>query len=162
MTKQRGFTLIEVLLYTMIAGAILLAAVRLATTALTIRSKVRSTLVLEENVRFASGRITNLVLEATGITTPVIGTPSSTLALTTSVVTTTPSTFRLTNGALTLAQGTGTAMAITSNEVKVTRLLFTRVSSTTPIVRIELTATLTNASVSFPSLSVTTTADVRK
>jgi hypothetical protein len=162
MTKQRGFTLIEVLMYTLIAGGVMLAGVALATTALRIRTSIRSTLILEENMRFASGRITNLVLEATGITTPVAGSPSSTLILTMPVPSLSPTIITLNGGVVSIAQGTGASNSLMSAEIKATRLTFTRVSSTTPIVQIELAATLANADATFPWLEVTTTADVRK
>jgi len=157
-----GFTLIETLLYIAFVGMILTSVVLLATTALTVRSKVRASVILEENIRFATSRIRGLVTEATGITTPAVSMTGATLVLTMASSTLNPTTITLTNGAITLTQGLGTALAITANEVMVAQLTFTTLNGTAPAARIVLTAGLRNALPSYPTMTVTTTAVIHR
>ncbi len=162
-SRKSGFTLLETLIYTGFVGLIMGTMVLLAYTTLTVRSKLRASLIVEENMRFATMRITSLVNEASGITTPTLGSSSGTLVLTSSVTSTNPTTITTTSGVIYLTQGaTGTAQALTSNEISVSSFLFTRVSSTSAIVRMVMKGALRNAPSSYSSLTVTTTAAVRR
>ncbi len=158
--RDRGFTLIETILYVAFTAMILTSVVLLASTALNIRSRVRASLILEENVRFATGRIRTLVTEASGITTPAAGTVGSTLVLVMASSTSNPTTVTLTGGVIMLTQGTGTALALTSNEVAISALTFTRLTGTVSSTRIVLTGGLRNATASYPTMTVTTTASI--
>ncbi len=161
--RRPGFTLIETLIYTAFVGMIMTTMVLLASTAFTVRSKLRASIVLEQNVRFAVTRITTVISEASGITTPALGTSSSTLVLTTSATSTNPTTIRNTGGIITITQGaTGTALTLNSNEVSFSNLSFTRVSSTAAMVRIVASGGLRNAAASYATITVTTTAAVRR
>ena len=161
--RRPGFTLIETLIYTAFDGMIMTTMVLLASTAFTVRSKLRASIVLEQNVRFAVTRITTVISEASGITTPALGTSSSTLVLTTSATSTNPTTIRNTGGIITITQGaTGTALTLNSNEVSFSNLSFTRVSSTAAMVRIVASGGLRNAAASYATITVTTTAAVRR
>jgi len=151
-----AFTLIETLMYVAFAGMILTSVVWLAATALTIRSKTRASIVLEEDVRFASGRIRSLVTASTGILAPTASATGTTLQLSMASSSANPTTISFATGTIYLTQGTGTAMALTSSEVLISRLVFTRVSSTAASIRMVLTGGLRNA----PTMTVTTTASV--
>ncbi len=157
-----GFTLIETMLYIAFVGMILTSVVLLATTAFRVRSTVRASLVVQENARFAASRIRSLVTEASDITSPASGATSTTLILSTAVPAENPTTITLTNGVITLTQGAGAATALTSNEVNVSNLTFTRLGGTIPSVRMSLTGTLRNAAAPTPSFTATSTASVRK
>lgn len=159
---RSGFTFIETLLYIALIGVIMPAVIMLAYSAFSVRSEVRASAVLNENIRFALSRLNATVGEATGITTPSGGTTSSTLILTMATSTMNPTTFNLSGGALTMQQGTGTATTITSSEITISNLTFTRVSSTAPIIQTVFTGKLSNAVSTFPSITVTTTASVRR
>lgn len=158
--RRPGFTLIETILYVAFTAMILTSVVLLVTTALNVRSRVRASVILEENMRFASGRIRSLVSEATGITTPAAGTVSSTLVLVTASTTTNPTTIRLAGGVITLTQGAGAAMALTSNEVAISALTFARLAGIVSSTRIVVTGGLRNASAAYPTMTVTTTASI--
>ena len=152
-----GFTLIETLIYTGFVGMILTSTILLVFATFTIRSKLRASVILEQNVRFAGLRIGSLVTEATGITTPSLGNTGNTLVLTTSVPATNPTTITNTGGVITVTQGLGAAQAITSNEVSFSTLSFARVSSTSAIVRMVMTASPSGSPASYSALTVTTT-----
>ncbi len=162
MRRSSGFSLLEVLLYAAFVGIILTSVILLATMAFTARSKVRTELVLKQNVRYALAQIALSVADATGITSPAIGVTSSTLVLGTSVTSTNPTTFTLTNGTITMSQGTGTALALLSNEVSLSNFTFTRVSSTTPTVRIVVSGGILGAAPNYPTMVVTSTAAIRR
>lgn len=160
---RSGSTLIETLIYTAFVGMIMGSMVLLASTALTVRSKLRASIVLEQNVRFAVTRITSVVSEASGITSPALGASGNTLILTTAATSTNPTTIGNTGGTITITQGaSGTAQALVSNEVSFSNLSFTRVSSTAAMVRIIAAGGLRNAAASYATITVTTTAAVRR
>lgn len=160
--RRPGFTLVEVLIYAALVGMVMVSVVLLASTAFTVRSRVRSALILEENIRFASGRIVSLVTGASGMTFPTIGTTSSTLVMTMTSPSQSPTTISLSNGTIMLAQGSSTALALTSSEVAISNLSINRVSSTAPFVRILISGGLRNPPPQSPTLTVTTTAAVRR
>lgn len=162
MRRSPAFSLLEVLLYSAFVGVILTSVILLATMTFTSRSKVRSALIVKQNMRVALTQIAFSVGEATGITSPAVGVTSSTLVLAMASSTRNPTTFTLTNGTITMSQGTGTALALLSDEVSLSGFTFTRVSSTTPTVRIVASGGLRGAAQNFPTLTVTTTAAVRR
>lgn len=162
-THQRGFSLLEVLIYTAFIGTIMVSMTLVANAAFTMRSKLRAALILEQNLRFAVGRVTALVTEASGMTTPALGATSGTLVLVMTTTSTNPTTVTNIDGIVYVTQGaTGTAQALTSNEVSMTTLSFTRVSSTSAVVRIVASGGPRNAASSYGTLTVTTTAAVRR
>lgn len=163
MQRRPGLTLIEVLIYTAFVGMIMVSMALLASTAFTVRGKLRDALVLEQNIRSSLNRISFLVSEASGITTPPLGSASGILVLTMPTGAQSPTTITTTSGTIMLTQGaTGTAQALTSNEVSISTLTLTRVSSTNPVVRIVVTGGMRNAASTYETLTVTTTASVRR
>ena len=159
-TISSGTTLIELLISSTIVAALLIGVVGLASMSFSIRGRTHAALTVNENLQFAFGRISGSLVEATGILTPPLGSTSSTLALTTSASSTNPTIIQLADGIITITQGTSTISTLTSREIEVIRLNFTRVSSTTPGVRIVAVARL-RESVEMP-LSVTTTVMIRR
>ncbi len=163
MTRHRpGFTLIETLLYTLFVGMLMTSMTLLAYTAFSIRDKLRASLIVEENVRFSLGRIASLVSEASDVSVPTVGSTSGTLILSMPSVANSPTTIALTDGTVFLTQTTGTTVALTSNEVSFSTLSFTRVSSTSAIIRIVATGGMRNATSAYATFTVTTTAAVRR
>jgi len=160
--RRRGFTLIEVLLYTAFVAMIMTSVTLLVAGALTSQSKLRSSLILKENVRYAIWQIQSAVGEATSITTPASGVPSSTINLITASSTTATIAFNAASGTITLSQGTSTALQLLSSEVQITGFTATRVNSTSSTLRLVLSAKLLNASPSYPTVAVTTTAAIRR
>lgn len=164
MTHRRpGFTLIEVLIYTVFVGMIMIAMTLLANTTFTVRSKLRASLILEQNVRVAVSRIVSLVNAASDISVPSLGGSGGTLVLTMPVTTQNPTTITSIDGTIIITQGAaGTAQTLTSNEIVISTLLFARVSSTTPMVRMVVLGGTRNASASYGVITTTTTAAVRR
>lgn len=160
--RRPGFSLIEVLLYTAFVGIIMLSMVLVANTAFSIKSRLRASQTLEQNIRFATLRMAALTAEATDISTPTIGNSSGTLILTMPNAAQNPTTFSNVSGTILLQQGaSGTWEMLTSNEVSVSSLTFTRTSSTLATVRVVVSAALRNTTATYGTLTVTTTAATR-
>ena len=160
--RRNGFTIFEVLLYTAFVAMILSSVTILVSAALSSQSKLRSSLILKTNVRYALLQIQSAVGEAKSITTPASGVTSSTIVLTTASSTQTSFTFPAASGTLMMAQGTSTALQLLSNEVQITNFAVTRLSSASSTLSISLSAKLRGASASYPTVSVTTTAAIRR
>lgn len=162
MRKVTGFTLIEVLIYTATVAVIMVGVTLLATAALSVRSQVRASIILEENYRFATNRMVSLVNGAVGINEPLKGFSGSEIILIMREPAVNPTVINTQNGVVFVQQGSGQPVALTSAEVDINNLQFIRASSTIPMVRIVMSGALRDAHPSYPSLTVTTTAVVRQ
>lgn len=162
MHTSRGFTLIEIIIYTVIVSSILASMILITRAMYETHARVRSSIILEENLRFALARVTIAIREADAVTTPASGT-GTTLGLTMSDPADDPTTITETNGILLMQEGSGANNALTSSELEVTDLTFTRSSGTTPIIRIELTGQLRDAMGPYQtSLTFTNSAVIRR
>ena len=160
---RKGFTLIEVLIYIALLAVMLLGMVQLTASVLDLRGRVQNAKVLEENLRHALTRITAQVRHADDITLPLAG-AADTLALTMLDPALDPTTFTVDGGAITIRQGaTAPAIPLTSSEIEVTSLTFSRIAATPPAVRIDIAGQLRSAAGPYQSrLSVGTTAVIRR
>jgi len=165
MKHPRAFTLIEMLVYTALVASIMTAVVLLTVAMLNTRGQARGELVLNENMEYLLYRLGYQIHEATGITTPSgTGSSSSTLILTMASSTLNPTTIRLTNGTATLAQGaSATAYVLTSSEIEITALTFTRASGTPASVKIDVAGRVRNATSTYQtSVTLSSFATVRR
>ncbi|MDF1497349.1 MAG: prepilin-type N-terminal cleavage/methylation domain-containing protein [Patescibacteria group bacterium] len=159
---KSGFTLIEVLIYTAMVGLVMLGVIMLASVTLTVRSKVRASIILEENYRFTMSRITTMVNQAEDITSPLVGTNSEEIVLSMKESALSPTVINVQDGVIYVQQGVGQPMPLTSEEVDIQDFQIFRVSSTAPMVRMVVYGKLRGADSSYPDLTVTTTAVIRK
>lgn len=130
-----GITLIELLISSIIVSMLLLGITNLASLGRTTHRRAQDEFTVNENLRHAMSRLSSRVAEASGVITPVLNESSSTLVLSTASSSTNPARVELLDGALFLSQGTSTRSPLTSREIEITRLNFTRVSSTVPGIR---------------------------
>ncbi len=142
--KYRGFTLIEIIIYAGIVGAILVSMVLITKAMYETRARVRSSIILEENLRFALSRVTSAIRHASAVTQPDVGS-GSTLNLAMAEPGDDPTVVSETNGIVLMSEGSGGSMSLTSSEVEVTNLTFTRSTGSAPIIRVEMTGRLRNA-----------------
>lgn len=159
---RKGFTLIEILIYTALLGMIMGAAILITKSSLEARAKNRSALILNENMHFAITRLEARVHAAIDITAPASGSANSlTLSMTDSSKN--PTVFNLSGGVLKITESSGNATALTSDEIEITNLTFTRLTGTPTAVRIQLDGRLRNAVGVYQStLSLTDTAVIRR
>ncbi len=162
LSSKSGFTLLEVVIYTAMVAIIMLAVIMLAVVTLDVRGKVRASIVLEENYRFAMNRITTLVNQAEDISAPGMGLVSDELILLMSEPALSPTVINNQDGIIFVQQGAGQAMPLTSEEVDVLNFKVERAGTTLPMVRVVMFGELRGAAESYPDLTVTTTAVIRK
>jgi len=146
MRRAHGYTLIEFLLYIAISTILLLVSSQVVFTLLRGRSKLSAATAVSQNGRRAMERIRLSIRNANTVTTPADGTTSTSLILQTQTTSTTPTTFTLTAGAITIQEGTGFAIPLTSADVTISSLLFQNlaVTNSPDAIRVSFTVSSTN------------------
>jgi len=131
--KQKGFTLIELVLYISLSAAVLLTTVMFLMSILSARVKNQTIETVNQEGNRATLIITQTVRNATAINSPTSGNISNTLSVNTGVAGKDPTIFTLSNGAITMQEGSNPPVALTSNLVIISNLNFRNFSgSSTP------------------------------
>ena len=145
MHRRNGFTLIELLIYTVIFSGMIGAVVFLTRTVQETRTRVRTSVILGNDLRFALNRITSYVRSADNINLPSTSTGVTLeCGYASSSPGYNPTDVVLTNGIIQVTRGSSSTLAITSSAVKITSLLFDRTTSTPTAIRITMTGMLRN------------------
>jgi Tfp pilus assembly protein PilW len=161
MRNQRGFALIEIVIYAGIVGAIMISMVLITKVMYETRARVRTTVLLQENLRFAMARITASLRRASAVTEPAGSGP--TLSLTMEEATDDPTVVTLTDGVIFMSEGASSSVALTSSQVEITDFMFTRSTSTIPIVRVDITGRIRGADGPYQSeQSISNSATIRR
>jgi len=136
---KKAFTLIEFLIYMAISATILVLMTGFFWDIIFGNIKETSYQEVQQNGRFALTKITQEIKKATGINSPLAGSSSNTLSL--AMADASPTIFDLVNGKLRITQGSQGPFELTSDEVRVSNLLFTNLSypNTPGTIRIEMT-----------------------
>ena len=160
---KKGYTLIELILYTAILSSVLTVMIFITRSMYDARARVRTSVLVRENLRFALTQMVANIRGADGVTTPSSASTSSTLELIMNDSAINPTIFSVGNGQVWLAQGSEDAVAITSAEVEVTELSFERSSTDPPFVRITLSGDKRDAAgpYQFP-ITLTDSATIRR
>lgn len=157
----RGFTILEMIIYTAIVGMILTTVVYVTNTVYNVRARVSTSSVVHESVVYAQDRILTSLHAATAVVVPASG-ASSTLQLTMPDPMRDPTVYSLSGGRIWVKEGTKAKLPLTSSEISVSNLEFMRGTNLPPIIRIQITADRRNAKRAYSApLSVTTTAAIR-
>ncbi len=168
--SQDGFTLIEVIIYITIIGAVLSAFVAYFLSLSNIRNKTYAVQEVQGNVRTVFDVITQKIQSANAVnsSTSVFGSDPGLLSLSMSSGALNPTIIQLDedNGVLQIKEGLSDYVSITSDEVKVSNLQFTDLTSasTRENIRIEYTidyATSTDVSFEYGQ-SIQTAVSVRQ
>ena len=140
-SKRKGFTLIEIMIYTAVVVIILAGVVNFAWNIIFGESKTSSWQEVQQNTRFTMERITQAVRSASGINSPSMGNSADSLSLAMANPDLNPTVFDLSGNKIRLSQGTSGPYELTSDELEVTNLNFTNLSypDTSGTVRIEMT-----------------------
>jgi type II secretory pathway pseudopilin PulG len=142
---KRGFTLIELVIYTGISAMILASLVFVLNVMYDARARVRTSAIVHEHVQFAVERVTASIREASVVTIPPLGSSSTTLQLTMPDSSINPSKFYVTSGQIYLQMGSASSLPITSTEIRITSATFTASNTSPPSVRVEISANKANA-----------------
>jgi prepilin-type N-terminal cleavage/methylation domain-containing protein len=149
---QKGFTLIETLIYLAIVGGAVSGFVLFSLGVGDSRSKNYVVQEVHGNTRTALGIISQRLRAAEAVNTAssTFGTDPGVLSLQMSDAAKNPTVIDLTadNGVLQVTEGASSSVAITSDEVNITNLVFTNLtaSSTRENIRVEITAEYNNPS----------------
>jgi len=124
----RGFTLIEVVIYTAIAVVLLALVMTLYGALQSARIKEQAIAEVEMEGDTAMTLITQTVRNAKLVNAPATSTSASSLSLITYLSSTTPTVFDLSSSTLRIKEGTGAATALTNSQVVVSNLSFQNLS----------------------------------
>jgi Tfp pilus assembly protein PilW len=148
----KGFTLIEVIIYTGIVGLAITAFVSFALSVSGSRNKTYVTQEVQSNARTAMDIMAQRLRMATFVntTSSTFGSDPGVLSLVMASSTISPTIIDLTadDGLLQIKEGAASAISIVSDEVKITNLTFTNLtaSSTRESIRIQMTMEYNNTS----------------
>lgn len=147
--RDRGATVLEFVLYVAIVAIILLAVTQFSAEFVSTQAKATSVNEITHNARFAVARMTAEIRGATGVNvgSSTFGSSPGTLSLSMAAPAADPTIFTLTNGRLTVQQGAGSALPLTSDRVEVLEFQVDNVSVTgrTRAVRLHLRLRHVNA-----------------
>ncbi len=124
-SHERGFTLIELILYIALITIILSALVPFAWNSVELGVKSATAQEVNANARYITERIKYEIRNATGINSV----SATSLSLATSTPGTNPTVIDLSGGNIRIKQGVGSAVAINSSNTVITLLTFTNYSS---------------------------------
>ena len=128
---KKGFTLIEILIYTTIIAVFLVTAINFSLGIIASKAKAKSVREVEQNSRFAIERMSQEIRRAVDInlSDSVFNQHPGVLSLAMPEDSDNPTVFDLSSdGALRITQGTSTPQILTSDQVEVSNLVFTNLS----------------------------------
>lgn len=142
-TLQKGFTLIETIVYVTLVSILVLVFVNFALDVVGTAQKSRVRQEVQQNARFAMERITQEIRAASSLNTgsSTFNSHPGVLSLATDDVLTDPIVFDVSGGVLRISEAGGGAQDLTSSKMTVTSLVFTNlsVSGRTTNIKTELT-----------------------
>lgn len=146
MKNNKGFTLIELMLYTGIASVILLIIISFFQMTLASKVKNKTILEVEQQGMQVMQLITQTIINSEAITSPTPGNSSTGAVLDVVTLANDPTVFDLSGGAIRITEGVGSPISLTSPLVNVDSLIFENLSKTdTPgILRVEFTISYIN------------------
>lgn len=147
MEKNKGFTLIELMLYVSLAAIILLLISLFLTTVLQARIKNQTVYEVEQQGSQILENVSGVIRNAKNINLPTAGNSSPIISLATVDGLKDPTIFSLSGNTLTIKEGIGSVINLSSNRVSIDSLTFTNISRTgTPgSIRVILTLSHVNA-----------------
>lgn len=148
MRGQKGFSLLELLLYVTTAAILVGAISSLVLVLFQGRTKAKTISEVEEQGNQAMHLILQTIRNSESINTPTAGSSGASLSLQQTVVANNPTVFDLSSGALRITEGASAAVTITSSRVTASSLTFRNLtrSGTPGVVQVQFTLTYVNNS----------------
>lgn len=128
--EQRGFTLVEFLLYIAIVSVVLSVAGATSLNILFGKAKLSALEEVSQNARFSLNKISKSVADASGIISPPQASSSPTLSLQVSDLSKNPTVFSVSNGILQMKEGSASSSDLVSSKVEIFELRFSNITST--------------------------------
>lgn len=145
-SRKSGFTLVETLIYIAIMGVVGVVMVKFFLSISSAGSKTRVIREVQSNGRLAIDLISQKIRGSSGlnIASSTFGTDPGVLSLQYDSSADNPTLIQLTadDGQLVITEGTSTAIPITSDEVKITNLIFKNLSRNANRTNIEIDLTI--------------------
>ena len=137
---EKGFTLIEFIIYIGIVVVFLLGAINFGLEIIYGNIKAQAIREVQQNARFAMEKMARIIEEASAINSPVPGNLTNSLSLEMKNPSLNPTIFNVSDNKLRITQGTKGSYELTGDRVIVTNLQFTNLSyaETPGTVRIEI------------------------
>jgi type II secretory pathway pseudopilin PulG len=126
--SQCGYTLLELLLYIAIVGALLTSVTFFFGVTLDARVKNQTIVEVNEQGTALIDSITQTIRNSTSITAPTIGTSGASLTLVVPTGALSPTVFSLSSGIVQIKEGAGALTPLNSNKVQVSSLTFKNLS----------------------------------
>ncbi len=146
--EERGFTLVELLLYVGISSIILLVISLFI--GMLLQSRIKNNVIaeVEQQGTQALSTILRTIRNADSITSPTSGTTANSLTLTIPSLALSPSVISLANNALFITEGLNQSEFLINDSVTVSNLLFENISraGTSGIIRVSFVVTYKNPS----------------
>ena len=144
---QKGYTLIELLLYITILGSLLFGVSTFFITSTSARVKNESIAEVDRQGALAMDYITQTIRNASSITSPAAGASGSSLTLVVPTSALSPTVFSLSSSALQVQEGASAAVRLTNTKVQISSLTFKNLSrsGTSGIVQVSFVVTRVNA-----------------
>lgn len=164
--KQKGFTLIETLLYLALSVIMVALIGGIGVNVLTTLASAKAEEELQYNAQFITEKIRMLVSEAEGIDAPLSGATSTVLSLAMSNSAKNPTTIEVVDGRVFIQEGSETPQVLSGSSVVVSALTFSNVTNAGGVgaVRIGFDMGLQNADIrpaSRTSTSIYTTVNLQ-
>lgn len=134
--SQKGFSLVEMLLYVGISSVILLSLSLFLTFLLSSRIKNQSILDVNQQGIQVMQLITQTIRNGKSIDFPSIGATSTSLSITVNDPLLSPTVFDVSNGVLRIKEGSGNVIPLTNSHVNISSVVFQNISSTSSTERI--------------------------
>ncbi len=128
MEKIKGFSLVEILIYTAIIGIIGTLFSNILIIVTRVQNQQSSSVEVNQQMNFAMGTIQRLIRESSAVEIAT-GTPVSNLKLRTKDPAKDPTNITLSSGKITLQQGSGSVFNLTTDSVIVNQLSFWKIAS---------------------------------
>ncbi|HEX6462008.1 MAG TPA: prepilin-type N-terminal cleavage/methylation domain-containing protein [Candidatus Saccharimonadales bacterium] len=145
-TQQRGYTLIELLLYVVVISSLLTSITYFF--GVIVEARVKNQTIAEVNDQGSAtiDGITQTIRNATSISTPAAGASAASLTLVVPTGSLSPTIYSLNGTVLQIKEGTAANVALTSGDVQVSNLLFKNLTraGTPGIVQVSFTLSRIN------------------
>jgi len=144
--SERGFTLVELLLYLGLSSVLIIAISIFLSMLLQARIKNQAIGEVEQQGLQVMQIMTQTIRNASSTNSPTQGASTSSLSLNTTVPANNPTVFDLSSGVIRITEGGGTAEALTNSRIVASGLIFQNLSrlDTPGIIRVQFTLTYKN------------------
>ena len=145
--SQKGYTLIELILYITVLGSLLMGISLFFVTATSARVKNQTIAEVDRQGTTALEYVTQTIRNASSITSPAAGGTGSSLTLVVPTSSLSPTIFSVSSGVLQVQEGASAAVGLTNSKVTISSLTFKNLSrSGTPgVVQVSFIVTRVNA-----------------